>query len=62
MLAANPDMVGHTGDLMATKVACEITDKCVGELLEVSAFHDGRACRATRYQRCCLPWVARRFF
>lgn len=32
---ANPDMVGHTGDLMATKVACEITDKCVGELLEV---------------------------
>eukprot|EP00192_Tetraselmis_astigmatica_P002898 CAMPEP_0117687604 /NCGR_PEP_ID=MMETSP0804-20121206/23238_1 /TAXON_ID=1074897 /ORGANISM="Tetraselmis astigmatica, Strain CCMP880" /LENGTH=555 /DNA_ID=CAMNT_0005499707 /DNA_START=25 /DNA_END=1692 /DNA_ORIENTATION=- len=32
---ANPDMVGHTGDLKATKVACEICDQCVGELLEV---------------------------
>jgi len=32
---ANPDMVGHTGDLKATRVACSLVDKCVGELLEV---------------------------
>lgn len=39
-VAANPDMVGHTGDLMATRVACEIVDVCVGELLEVGACVD----------------------
>ncbi len=33
---ANPDMVGHTGDLEATKYACEVVDKCLGELLEVA--------------------------
>lgn len=32
---ANPDMVGHTGDLKATVQACETVDKCVKELLEV---------------------------
>ena len=30
---ANPDMVGHTGDLEATKTACEVVDACVGRLL-----------------------------
>ena len=33
---ANPDMVGHTGDLEATMRACAIVDKCVGELLNVA--------------------------
>lgn len=32
---ANPDMVGHTGDLKATITACEVVDQCVGELLKV---------------------------
>ena len=32
---ANPDMVGHTGDLKAAIKACEVCDKMVGELLEV---------------------------
>lgn len=31
---ANPDMVGHTGDLNATIKAIETVDKCVGELFE----------------------------
>lgn len=31
---ANPDMVGHTGDLEATKVAVEECDTCLGELLQ----------------------------
>uniref|UniRef100_A0A7R9VFU8 phosphoglycerate mutase (2,3-diphosphoglycerate-independent) n=1 Tax=Chlamydomonas euryale TaxID=1486919 RepID=A0A7R9VFU8_9CHLO len=33
---ANPDMVGHTGDLEATKTSCEVVDACVKELLEVA--------------------------
>jgi len=32
---ANPDMVGHTGDLAATIVACEECDQCVKELLDL---------------------------
>lgn len=31
---ANPDMVGHTGDLAATKRACTTVDGCVGELIK----------------------------
>ena len=33
---ANPDMVGHTGDLAATIKSCEVVDACVKELLEVA--------------------------
>ena len=29
---ANPDMVGHTGDLNAAMKACEAVDACVGDL------------------------------
>ncbi len=31
---ANPDMVGHTGDLEATKLACEVVDAQVAALLK----------------------------
>jgi 2,3-bisphosphoglycerate-independent phosphoglycerate mutase len=31
---ANPDMVGHTGNLEATVKAIEVVDRCVGKLLE----------------------------
>jgi 2,3-bisphosphoglycerate-independent phosphoglycerate mutase len=31
---ANPDMVGHTGDLKATMQACEVVDAQVGMLIE----------------------------
>ncbi len=31
---ANGDMVGHTGDFAATKIAVETVDRCVGELIE----------------------------
>lgn len=30
---ANPDMVGHTGDMDATKVAIETVDKCIGKII-----------------------------
>lgn len=33
---ANPDMVGHTGDLQATISACETVDACLKELLEAA--------------------------
>ena len=29
---ANPDMVGHSGDLKATIEACEVVDECVGKI------------------------------
>lgn len=31
---ANPDMVGHTGDIKAVTKAVEVTDECVGKILE----------------------------
>lgn len=31
---ANPDMVGHTGDLQAAIKAAEVVDECVGKILE----------------------------
>tara|TARA_B100001173_G_C16029131_1_gene565635 strand:+ start:2241 stop:3758 length:1518 start_codon:yes stop_codon:yes gene_type:complete len=33
---ANPDMVGHTGDLEAAIKACEIVDQCAGNIIEVA--------------------------
>lgn len=32
---ANPDMVGHTGNLEATVSACTLVDKCIKELMDV---------------------------
>jgi 2,3-bisphosphoglycerate-independent phosphoglycerate mutase len=39
---ANPDMVGHTGDLEAVIRACTTVDKCLGELLQVVEESNGR--------------------
>ena len=30
---ANPDMVGHTGNIPAAVKACEVTDECVGKII-----------------------------
>lgn len=32
---ANPDMVGHTGDAEACIKACEVVDKCLGQILKL---------------------------
>lgn len=40
---ANPDMVGHTGDIEAVKKACAKVDSCIGELLEAIDAVDGAA-------------------
>lgn len=31
---ANPDMVAHTGNIPAAVAACEVTDSCVGKIIE----------------------------
>ena len=46
---ANPDMVGHCGDLTAAIQACATVDKCLGELLAVVDEVNGRWVPA----RCC---------
>jgi 2,3-bisphosphoglycerate-independent phosphoglycerate mutase len=33
---ANPDMVGHTGNIEAAITACETTDACVGKIVELT--------------------------
>ena len=38
---ANPDMVGHTGNLPATVQAVETTDRCVGEIFDAVNKKDG---------------------
>lgn len=40
---ANPDMVGHTGDLDAAIRACEAVDECAGRLVEAVLAKDGVA-------------------
>ncbi len=37
---ANPDMVGHTGDLAAAIVACETVDTCVQAIIEAALTQD----------------------
>jgi len=39
---ANPDMVGHTGNIRATVEAIQDVDTCLGEVLEVLGLHDAR--------------------
>lgn len=39
---ANPDMVGHTGDLKASMQACATVDKCLKDLLAVCDEVGGR--------------------
>ena len=38
---ANPDMVGHTGDLEATIKAMAVVDECLGKIVEETLSRDG---------------------
>jgi 2,3-bisphosphoglycerate-independent phosphoglycerate mutase len=38
---ANPDMVAHTGNLAATIKAAEVTDECVGEIVDAVLLRGG---------------------
>jgi len=37
---ANPDMVGHTGDLKAAIKACEVVDECTGAVVKTALEHE----------------------
>ena len=37
---ANPDMVGHTGNLKAAVEACESVDKSLGKIVDVANLND----------------------
>ncbi|KUG29088.1 2,3-bisphosphoglycerate-independent phosphoglycerate mutase [hydrocarbon metagenome] len=41
---ANPDMVGHTGDLAAAITACGVVDECVGRMAQAVFASGGRLC------------------
>jgi 2,3-bisphosphoglycerate-independent phosphoglycerate mutase len=43
---ANPDMVGHTGDIEAAVKACETVDECLGQVVE-AVEESGGACVIT---------------
>ena len=53
---ANPDMVGHTGDLAAAVKAVEATDRGVGELLIVLEQVNGRAVILADHGNCEQMW------
>jgi 2,3-bisphosphoglycerate-independent phosphoglycerate mutase len=38
---ANPDMVGHTGNLEATIKAVEVVDECLGKIVEETLSREG---------------------
>ncbi|MFM7799685.1 MAG: 2,3-bisphosphoglycerate-independent phosphoglycerate mutase, partial [Planctomycetota bacterium] len=38
---ANPDMVGHTGNMAAVKTACEVVDACVGAIIDATLARGG---------------------
>jgi 2,3-bisphosphoglycerate-independent phosphoglycerate mutase len=38
---ANPDMVGHTGNLQAVVRACEVVDECVGRIVDATLARGG---------------------
>jgi 2,3-bisphosphoglycerate-independent phosphoglycerate mutase len=38
---ANPDMVGHTGDMSATVKAVEVVDACIGKIVEETLAREG---------------------
>ena len=40
---ANPDMVGHTGNLEAAEKAIEAVDECVGKIIDTLSKHNGKA-------------------
>ena len=53
---ANPDMVGHSGNLEAVKKAVEATDAGVAELLEALASVGGRAVVTADHGNCEQMW------
>jgi 2,3-bisphosphoglycerate-independent phosphoglycerate mutase len=53
---ANPDMVGHTGDLDAAIRAVETVDHCVGKLVEALDDDGGQMLLTADHGNCELMW------
>ena len=53
---ANPDMVGHTGDLAAAITAVETVDACVGELVAAIKAADGQMLLTADHGNCEVMW------
>ena len=49
---ANPDMVGHTGDLSATVEALEVVDTCVGQAVKALLEVDGQLFLCSDHGNC----------
>ncbi len=49
---ANPDMVGHTGNLEAATKAVEAVDECVGKIVEALKKHDGQLLLTADHGNC----------
>ncbi|MDF2949264.1 MAG: hypothetical protein K0R07_1293 [Sedimentibacter sp.] len=49
---ANPDMVGHTGDIEAAIKAVEAVDKCLGEIVNIIIRADGTALITADHGNC----------
>ena len=53
---ANPDMVGHTGDLTATIAAVETVDQCVGILANTLNEVNGQMLLTADHGNCEIMW------
>ena len=53
---ANPDMVGHTGNLDAAIHAVETVDHCVGQLVEALITADGQMLLTADHGNCEIMW------
>jgi 2,3-bisphosphoglycerate-independent phosphoglycerate mutase len=53
---ANPDMVGHTGDLQAAIKACEAVDKCLGNLITSVKAREGAIIVTADHGNCEKMW------
>jgi len=53
---ANPDMVGHTGNLDAAIHAVETIDHCVGQLVEALITADGQMLLTADHGNCEIMW------
>ena len=53
---ANPDMVGHTGDLAAAITAVETVDTCVGKLVAAVQAADGQMLLTADHGNCEVMW------
>ena len=55
---ANPDMVGHTGDILAARKAVEMVDRCIGSLCHAIEAVGGAMIITADHGNCDVMWDA----